>query len=557
MIVLLLQWSFLFLISGSLGGFVLHHAAKELGDGPRFFLAHWLGLFLWGNLLLWFTPFTPLSPLMILLPAGVSLALISHHPLRHRLPPKIDIWLSLPLLAAMLAYGLKIPTTSDAISYQYDIHAWLSNVGTVPGLALIHTRFGFLSSWFTLPALFNHGPLEGRMTASVGAFAAFFTCLQVLWALRRALQGTLPAPHLIATAALALAMFPTIALNLAAGPSHDVPIVILSVLCFWTLLLRNREEMEMLPVLFASLALATKLSSLPLLAVCGLCGLLQARQPFRYACRAAMLVTLLMLPWVLNQVLLTGWPFYPLGISLNLPWSLSQEVREIEIQFVRDYAPWGHGETLGLPARMFKWLREDYTRLISTGYLLMGLVGMLALHRRGNRAGLKATPLFLGIAGVSFWLWTTAHPRFGWGVIAILPTAWLWTRNWSRPLFPRLPPGARDGLAGLAVFLFLALPPHLWTTGTQRLVWEAIHRGDIPAPGSRVWSPPTIPAIHYTDSPPWVVPHQPTIIQYNELPLSHRPMYFPLDLRYELQFRNPERGLRGGVVILATLPEYF
>ncbi|MDA3873449.1 MAG: hypothetical protein PF795_05775, partial [Kiritimatiellae bacterium] len=86
------------------------------------------------------------------------------------------------------------------------------------------------------------------------------------------------------------------------------------------------------------------------------------------------------------------------------------------------------------------------------------------------------------------------------------------------------------------------------TTTTQKKVWAAIGRGEIPPPDYRFWMPPRIPAIRYLDAPPWVEAHEPEIIQHNELPLTRRSMYFPLDLRHELYFRDPERGIRGGII---------
>ena len=528
MITLALVWGFLLFIGGTLGGFALHYLGpKNLDSGARFFLAHWLGLFLWSNLLLWITPFHPLSPHLLAFPALIGFGLIRHHPLWRRLPPRADLLWSLPLIVGLLAYGVKLPTTSDAVSYQYDIHAWLSRIGTVPGLAQFHPRFGFFSSWFTLPALFNHGFLEGRMTASVGSFAACLATLQALWAARRAVRGTLPFAHLAGTAALTLAMIPVIALNLAATPSHDVPIVILSTLCFWTLLLSPRNG-NLLPVFFAGLALATKLSSLPLLAFCGLYGLAQARHPVRYAFRAGLWVAVLIVPWMINQVILTGWPLFPLGFPLDLPWTLDHATQEEMVQSVRGYAPWSQAENHTFLRGIANWIRRDSSRALAAGYLVLGLAGGVALlcARRGRKQ-ISSAPLLLGVTGVAFWAWTTAHPRFGWGVLAILPATWCWTRDWNRPLFPRVSPRIQAGLAVLTVLVLLVLPPFLWTTRTQRLVWKAIERGDLPPPANRLWLPPRIPAVEFDDSPPLALPHTSRIRQNDELPLSRRPMCYP------------------------------
>ena len=555
MLTLLLFHVFLLLITGSLGGAVLRLLRVEsTSNGAHFFLATWLGTFLWGNLLLWLTPWMPMHPALAVLMLLIGLACFRCHPLYRTRPGTADLAAGALVLLGMLPVGLQLVTTSDAVSYHYDIHAWLAHVGTVPGMALFHSRFGFLSSWFTLPAVFNHGVLEGRMSAALGAFTATLTALQVTWALSRAgpsradgRRALCPAEAL-ATAALFLAMVFPIMLNLAATPSHDVPVALLTVLCFQTLLpvYAGEKREHFLPIVFAALAVTVKLSSLPVLAVAGVLCMGRAPRPWRYFLKAAVLGGVLILPWVINQIFLTGWPLYPLGLRLDLPWSLSAATQAVEVQLVRDYAPWPALKSASLPSVLSQWIQGDFTRIIAVIYLLAGLVGMLAMagvkgRRKPKRMSLL--PFLLGWIGCAFWLWTTAHPRFGWGYLAIPPAIWvLWLYNlpWK---FPRIP----LPLCALAALLSLSLPTLLLPTRTQRHVHAAIARGDLPPPPPAWVLPPIVPAIRWLDAPPWVEPHQAVIRETDLLPLQHRPMYFRLDPRRELRLRHPERGLRGGV----------
>jgi hypothetical protein len=45
---------------------------------------------------------------------------------------------------------------------------WYGSFGIVPGLALLETRLGWISSWFALDASLNHGLLAERMYSLPG-----------------------------------------------------------------------------------------------------------------------------------------------------------------------------------------------------------------------------------------------------------------------------------------------------------------------------------------------------------------------------------------------------
>jgi hypothetical protein len=76
----------------------------------------------------------------------------------------------------------------DTGLYHYQIVRWLSEYGTVRGLALLHFRFGFSSSWFALAAPFDFGPFQGRISGLFGGLAIFLAVLHFALAVSRILQ---------------------------------------------------------------------------------------------------------------------------------------------------------------------------------------------------------------------------------------------------------------------------------------------------------------------------------------------------------------------------------
>jgi hypothetical protein len=50
----------------------------------------------------------------------------------------------------------------DTDLYHANAVRWMNDYGTPPGLATLHSRLGFNSSWLTFAALLDNGPLDGR-----------------------------------------------------------------------------------------------------------------------------------------------------------------------------------------------------------------------------------------------------------------------------------------------------------------------------------------------------------------------------------------------------------
>ena len=75
------------------------------------------------------------------------------------------------LTTAAALVSVQVVSNRDAISYHYDIILYLSHLGVPPGLSLVHERLGYVSSWFAIPAVFNHGFLTGRTSTLGNGFA--------------------------------------------------------------------------------------------------------------------------------------------------------------------------------------------------------------------------------------------------------------------------------------------------------------------------------------------------------------------------------------------------
>jgi hypothetical protein len=126
----------------------------------------------------------------------------------------------------------------DAGLYHFQVVQWLSKYGAVPGLALIHARFGFTSAWFALAAPFNAGSLEAHTHSLIGGFALLLALLHLALCSRRVIthQGRLSDWFIIFASFIYLLPLLRYGVILVSS-SPDVPVIILTVVSIWSILL--------------------------------------------------------------------------------------------------------------------------------------------------------------------------------------------------------------------------------------------------------------------------------------------------------------------------------
>jgi len=163
--------------------------------GDQLITATWLGLLTFATTLLGLSIFLPLRP-------GVSFALLAMLTALAACIKRARDLLKFPrscrtnsaitgvgILAAIVALNsTRLVQAYDTGLYHYQLVRWLSEYGTVPGLALIHFRFGFSSSWFALAAPFDFGPFKGRISGMFGGLAIFLALLHFALAISRIIQ---------------------------------------------------------------------------------------------------------------------------------------------------------------------------------------------------------------------------------------------------------------------------------------------------------------------------------------------------------------------------------
>lgn len=412
----------------------------DLRQGDRVLIEVWLGLIV---AITAFYAASLVHPLTLKFSAGLAGAVLmaAYLTQRNEIPGRIHaspkLWISIAAMtagcAAYVATGVKFEDTN---SYHMQIVNWMTLYGLVPGLSLIDIRLGTNSSWFTLPAMFNHGPLTGRTATFPGGLIWLLGLLHLWVAVQHILQGRARFSDWMMVYALAI-VFLFIRHFLVASPAPDLPVLMLAIVVAWQLLI-DREthpgsELIRRPalaaVVLAAGAFPIRASAAPMLAVAGLFYLLRISEPAQRA-RALLLAGVIAAPFLLvavsANVILSGCPMFPSSLLCqSLPWSQSPAEADAYAAVIRDFHRWGWRHWTTAPRTQdFAWL-PGWPRVDkhAFGMLMIALLAFgFAMWKSAARANLRTAgaAIALGVTGIAFVMANAPGIRFLTGYVAIL-----------------------------------------------------------------------------------------------------------------------------------------
>lgn len=408
---------------------LLQHAGIGQAENPpiRLFV---MGIGFAAVLLMALALFAPLQPwgtLTIAATAALT-AVLQHKSLknyidkiRNQLPKGSGLIPYFILIPAVLLSASLPPLDYDSALYHMQHIRWLDQFGAVPGLANIHGRFGFNSASLYLQSGFNFRFLTGQFSAAINSLSMLvFLC----WLLQ------------LATSKKALAsigFFALIFINFwyykfqLSSPGTDLLASVLVQVILITILLQNTSENLLFCTISAALATVCKLSVAPILLVPMILWLRQENR-IRMAMILPILVAvaLLFIPWLILNVIDTGYLLYPAAFTRigSWDWAVSGTQVPDEYKWVKSWAflPGQNPDTvLAMPfaERIWGWWKlQGHTSV----YLLLAsvvnaicLVVLLAFRKTNT----SFSPLFAIPIAIAFWLYMAPDIRFGFGFLAI------------------------------------------------------------------------------------------------------------------------------------------
>lgn len=324
-----------------------------------------------------------------------------------------------------LLYGLVTPRNYDSYLYHINAIQWNEMYGTVPGLANFHDRFGLNSSVFVLSAAFSYHFLYNQyiFTISSLCYLVFFIWLLKQIHFKKGVIGLF--------SLLFLYFFTAQYTNDISSPATDllpnilVGYVLLSLLFDSEILTKKAYLFIILPLFCITL----KLSTFPIVFI-GLFAVYSKKGGlFKTLLQSIGFGCLLILPWMIKNVILTGYLIYPLAeLDLfNFDWEVS---RNSVLDIKKWITSWAripmknHDEVLAMPFK--EWFSVWWNASLTVNKIFYSLAAVTPLifiiYQLFNKKRDKTILLTVLVAylGLIFWFVTAPDVRFSFAFVLFL-----------------------------------------------------------------------------------------------------------------------------------------
>ncbi len=361
----------------------------------------------------------------------------------------------LVLLSVRIALLSTLPTrVHDTGSYHLSATLWSHEYPIVPGLSNLHHRLGYNSSAFVYAASMSEGPWAGRPHhVMMGPFLIMTLVLSIIGARRVYLSRSVQTADLLSAMFIAPTVYVFDWRNQTASLSPNVIIFLLVLVGGWqaVVALTSRERAanraqyaSFCAALLLAAATTVKLTVGPFFAPA--MWLLMAWWSFRCdrsvlgAARLKPLVWLvistflLIGPWLVRGVILSGYPFYPIPVAgLDVDWRVPEEQAKIEAEWSQSTARQSiHAPAVGLEwvgpwvKKIFRYRPKPIGPMIPTLCSIgAGLIIVIFLLKRGWPDSLRTdrrlfSVVWLVLIALVIWFATAPDPRYGIGFFWLL-----------------------------------------------------------------------------------------------------------------------------------------
>ncbi|WP_426776324.1 LIC_10190 family membrane protein [Lusitaniella coriacea] len=455
MIFSILIWTFLMFACCFIGTAVLNLLRADCFErtGDRALLAIWLGVVLVAISLLAASLWVPLSPgvgllvifILCAIPAGIcrpqhALLLKGTIPEFKKLSQSLSWqWVGIFFCCAFgtAAFTTQLVTAYDTGLYHFQVIQWLSQFGTVPGLALLFYTFGYPSSWLAFAAPLNFGILEARTSAIPGGLILLLLTLQLVLSCYRIFQNRQQFADWFIAIAGCICLPVIIWLRLPISPSPDVPVVGLGIVIAWSIIIiaNHRDatspnklfDASLIPIILGAGALTMKLSALVLLFIAFVFYIFKRSFSLKRFCVGSGLSLLLISPMLVFGMITSGCPLYPASIGCFefLPWSIGAETAKEATQRIQECARWTCPPLAPENANNWNWLGHWVNNQKQATFLIIAsLISTIAILR--SKPSIKIEGYFyilvLGLLGILFMMYGSPAIRLGIGYLYLIPT---------------------------------------------------------------------------------------------------------------------------------------
>lgn len=361
------------------------------------------------------------------------------------LPQLASIWQSLkkqwaPCIFCLACFVVMIVTINsgptimdDTDSYHIQMVKWLQEYGTVPGLANLHLRYGFNSSWFSAIGLLVPPTGSVNLYLALNGLLSCWFVQYLLEKLQLVSSATENKSRINITAGILLVLVASVLTwSMVRGNATNMNYDFITTVCVFTLFLETSlsDKFRFQPewLLWPCFLFTVRIINFPVLLMALYAFVLvaksgQVKQIFGYAAAAFFLVV----PFLIRNVILSGYLLYPAyQVDIfDVDWKADRQMTVSIVDYIKYYnrvnvmfRPLAETRALSFPewvAQWFHFLFQSEKPVVVTGLIgfIIGIPFWKTIRRRLNGTAV----IFLAIMLVQLvcWFFTAPDPRFVFG----------------------------------------------------------------------------------------------------------------------------------------------
>lgn len=422
MLALVIAWNVLIICSYYFGIRSMHFLGIGLSRKKDHVMAAvWIGVLFNASLLLAISIVIKLSVFVGVLAISIPLMIVYAIPCKKHSPfnlkkgersvGRLEIALFIIFELAIAYYCIRpVISSIDTGIYHYQMIQWLSQFGTVPGVALIQGRFGFVSSWFALAAPLNDNILGNRFVMFTGGLAILLFSLHFVISLKRILtQSDFRSDRFVLFSSM-IALPVIFRLAWATSSTPNLAVHILVFVVSWTIIVLNEQQNKsnkenyLIPLLLAVGAINIKANIISLAVICYILYFFQNRLfSFKRWAVVSLALFLCVLPFFAANIISSGCPLFPSSaFCVETPWYFNPSgIAYDTMMYAKGYV------------RHEWWTAWPFNNAL--GFFLISISSALVLflpllHRRRIPVILFFTSL--GVIGIYFISWNDTRSLF-------------------------------------------------------------------------------------------------------------------------------------------------
>ena len=315
----------------------------------------------------------------------------------------------------------------DTESYHIQSIKWIQEYGSVPGIANLHERYGFNSSWFIDAALFSFSNKStGGFTVLNGVLSVWlcYWCISKINRFQK--ENNYPNAFAVMVVFLtSMIVWPLIRGN-AATTNYDFVTTCCVIILFTEIFFSKDFAAQIEWLIWPVYLVTVRIVNFPvlLLSLIALVAFIHQKK-FKSLFLPIACCLLLIIPFIIRNVIISGYPFFP-STSFNLAdvdWKADPQIAESWVEFIRyfnrvstEYLDLEQTKALGS-----NWVSSWYKYLFPYNKVLVvaSLAGILSflpsrVHwKNKNQLVLTATSILWLIS----WFFIAPDPRFAYGVL--------------------------------------------------------------------------------------------------------------------------------------------